>query len=108
MPDFPKPFLLHYRSAETLPGMVLPSGRAAVIEDEDTGFAIVAPTVDDLLVGYSAARIEWPEPGTCQASTIGGLGQALGPCTLRPHTGPVHQDRTGATWWIRTDLPKGT
>lgn len=105
--DFPRPFLLHYR-AETFPGVVLPSGRALVIEDETTGIVIVAPTPDDLLRGYSAARIEWPDPGTCQASTISALDQALGPCVLRPHTSPVHQDHTGATWWTRTDHPKGT
>ncbi|MFB6950202.1 hypothetical protein ACFCXP_11280 [Streptomyces niveus] len=107
MPDFPQAFLLHHRGG-THPGLQLPSGRAVLIEDETAGFATVAPTTDDLLKGYPGARIEWPDPGTCQASTIGGLGQALGPCVLRPHTGPVHQDRTGATWWIRTDLPKGT
>lgn len=105
MADFPRAFLFHHRGG-SVPGVVLPSGRAVVIEDEEFGAATTAPTLDDLIRAYPGGRVEWP--GTCQASTTGALGQPLGPCVLRPHKSPVHQDTTGTTWSTRTDHPKET
>ncbi|MET4925484.1 hypothetical protein P3L51_24545 [Streptomyces sp. PSRA5] len=56
----PTAFLFHHRG-DTIPGVVLPSGRAVLIEDEDFGAATVAPTADDLLTSYPGAHIQWPD-----------------------------------------------
>lgn len=107
MAKYPKGFLFHHHG-DTFTGVVLPSGRALLVDDQPFGLATVAPTLAALTKAYPGARVDWPPVGTCEASIIGALGQTLGPCVLRPHTSPVHQDATGATWWTRTDHPKGT
>ncbi|MFE6025561.1 hypothetical protein [Streptomyces niveus] len=58
---FPRAFLLRHRGA-TVPGMVLPSGRVVLVDDEDFGSATIAPTLDDLLKSYRGSHIEWPSP----------------------------------------------
>lgn len=57
----------------------------------------VAERVEQYLLdaGYFIA----PDAHTCDASHATGIG-AVGPCVLhRDHTGPVHKDAHGTTWW---------
>ncbi|MFC9429286.1 hypothetical protein [Streptomyces sp. NPDC056987] len=107
-PGFVHGFRLHHNRA-TLDGAAFPSGRCFVLDDAEHGFATVAASEHDLLLGYHGARIEWPPAGTCDASVAGLIGaKPLGPCVLRhQHDGPVHQDSTGATW-NRSSTPDDT
>ncbi|MFD3483801.1 hypothetical protein [Streptomyces sp. NPDC058665] len=104
---FPRAFRLHTRDGRIILGAQWPAGRV-VVDEDGHGLITGAHNLGDLH-HINITRIEWADtPATCQASTISALGNPLGPCVLRPHTGPVHQDATGATWWTRTDHPKGT
>ncbi|WP_327066806.1 hypothetical protein [Kitasatospora sp. NBC_01302] len=45
----------------------------------------------------------------CGASMATGIGDPVGPCTLRyNHDGPVHQDATGCRWWGTTTFAANT
>lgn len=62
-----------------------------------------AQVVEGYLTAYGYAITR----NTCDASAPQALG-AIGPCILRHHhTGPVHQDANGATWWLRTTAAAG-
>jgi hypothetical protein len=64
---------------------------------------VVARAVDARLTrtGYRIVPGSTPMRTTCDASFDTGTTSPAGPCILRAgHDGPLHQDATGATWWM--------
>lgn len=60
-PVFARGFRLHH-NGRVLDGAAFPSGRTFVIDDPEYGFATVATSIEDLLINYHGARIEWAAP----------------------------------------------
>lgn len=59
---YARPFRLHH-STGTLDGAVFPSGHVIVIDEPGVAFS-AAPTLEQLLLGYHRARLEWPDTDT--------------------------------------------
>ncbi|MEU3099652.1 hypothetical protein ABZ690_34330 [Streptomyces sp. NPDC006967] len=66
---YARPFRLHHSSGILLDGAVFPSGHAIVIDEPGVAFSAAA-SLEQLLLGYHRARIEWPgdEPGEQHAA----------------------------------------
>lgn len=58
-PPFTRGFRLHH-NGQILDGAEFPSGRVVVIDDPEYGLASAAVSMNDLLLGYHGARVEWP------------------------------------------------
>lgn len=97
--EFARGFRLHRRNGQALDGAEFPSGHVVIVDDPADGLVSGARSLEDLLRGGYDGRIEWADPGTCDASALGLFGRPVGPCVLRhQHDGPVHKDATGTTW----------
>ncbi|MFB6771112.1 hypothetical protein [Streptomyces sp. NPDC056337] len=61
MTAFTRGFRLHLADGQVLDGAAFPSGRAALVDDPEFGFVTGAVSVEELLLGYHRARIEWDD-----------------------------------------------
>ncbi|MGW4950637.1 hypothetical protein [Streptomyces parvulus] len=61
MTAFTRGFRLHLADGQVLDGAEFPSGRAALVDDPEFGFVTGAVSVEELLLGYHGARIEWDD-----------------------------------------------
>ncbi|WP_042170150.1 hypothetical protein [Streptomyces sp. NBRC 110035] len=101
MNAFARPFHLHLRDGQVLDGAVFPSGHAIIIDDPQVGFGSTAPTLDQLLLCYHRARIEWP--GNGEAPPVGSPLHAVVTDAIRDCPSAVPEDITTAV--VRCLLP---
>ncbi|MEV7867450.1 hypothetical protein AB0P17_15415 [Streptomyces sp. NPDC088124] len=98
-PPFARAFRLHHHG-RVLQGAEFPGGQTVLLDLPDAYFMTGAPSLDQLLLGYPHARIEWASASMCGQSVPGLIGaMPLGPCVPRhQHDDAVHQDTNGTTW----------
>ncbi|MFJ9114448.1 hypothetical protein ACIRJO_02745 [Streptomyces sp. NPDC102394] len=74
-PAFTRGFRLHH-NGHVLDGAAFPSGRVFVLDDPEYGFATGATSMEELLLGYHGARVEW-EPVADRTALRDRIAEAL-------------------------------
>ncbi|WP_199566423.1 hypothetical protein [Streptomyces corynorhini] len=97
-PTFARAFRLHHHGT-TLDGALFPGGHALLLDLEDAGFSSSAPSMDQLLLNYPQAKVEWadqpggPDTPVAHAGGQEQASEAPGVDESGPATGGVVQVR---------------